>query len=498
MQQVIEGFVGGSWEARSKSLDVQKTINFYPEVSESGSGRTSSMLIPSPGLRYFSSTGGVSTGGRHGGLFTASNGKAYHISGNKLTEFLPNGGATLRGTLNTSVGSVAMAENSTCLFICDSLYYYTYNLTTNVFTTLSDSSLTGSTHIGFLNGFFIVNCPNDALGRAIFRWSPVNWDGVSPWDPLDFASADNSTDRLDALAVVGSEIWFLGSNGYEIRYAGGDPEVPFSRSPNAAYEAGVLAKYSLALISGSLFYLASSRDGAGQVLRTTGYQVQRVSTHGIEKRILSWSSAEDTIGFAYQQEGHSFYCLSSQSGNCTLVYDLTTQLWHERTWTDPVTQVTNRWRPIAATQFGGKVLVSDSISHVGIGDLLFFLDLGYYKEDLDATTSCRIIRKRITPYQHANGDKLFFNSLEVFIEVGVGDIVGEGSDPKIMMSYSDDGGNTWSNKRFCQTGKVGEYKRRVFFRRCGSSRSRVWEISISDPVKAVLLGAVVDVTREST
>jgi hypothetical protein len=69
-----------------------------------------------------------------------------------------------------------------------------------------------------------------------------------------------------------------------------------------------------------------------------------------------------------------------------------------------------------------------------------------------------------------------------------------GADPKVMLRWSDDGGHTWSNEHWADMGKIGEYYRRVFWRRLGMTlklRDRVYEISGTDPVKIAIMGAEV-------
>ena len=65
----------------------------------------------------------------------------------------------------------------------------------------------------------------------------------------------------------------------------------------------------------------------------------------------------------------------------------------------------------------------------------------------------------------------------------------QGLDPQVMMSYSDDAGHTWCQERKRSIGKIGEKHKRIMFQRLGSSRNRVYEIKVSDPVKVVILGA---------
>jgi len=72
-----------------------------------------------------------------------------------------------------------------------------------------------------------------------------------------------------------------------------------------------------------------------------------------------------------------------------------------------------------------------------------------------------------------------------------------GANPQIMLRWSDDGGHTWSNYRTTSVGKIGEYYYRVWFRRLGMTlklRDRVYELSMTDPVKTAIMGAELLIT----
>jgi hypothetical protein len=61
-----------------------------------------------------------------------------------------------------------------------------------------------------------------------------------------------------------------------------------------------------------------------------------------------------------------------------------------------------------------------------------------------------------------------------------------------MLRFSDDGGHTWSNERWVNMGAIGTYGTRAIWRRLGMTtelRDRVYEVSSSDPVKTVIVGA---------
>ena len=83
---------------------------------------------------------------------------------------------------------------------------------------------------------------------------------------------------------------------------------------------------------------------------------------------------------------------------------------------------------------------------------------------------------------------MFFPSIEIDLEAGVGLVTGQGNDPQAMLDWSDDG-HTWSNKLWRSMGKIGEYTARAKWNRLGSSRNRIFRLTISDPVKKVIIGA---------
>jgi len=65
----------------------------------------------------------------------------------------------------------------------------------------------------------------------------------------------------------------------------------------------------------------------------------------------------------------------------------------------------------------------------------------------------------------------------------------QGRNPQVMLDWSDDNAKTWSNQRTASFGLVGQYRQRVKFFKLGQARDRIYRVSISDPVKRVIIGA---------
>ena len=120
-----------------------------------------------------------------------------------------------------------------------------------------------------------------------------------------------------------------------------------------------------------------------------------------------------------------------------------------------------------------------------------------YALDLDDFSDNNEIQKwlrswRALPTGANNLKRSAQQSLQLDLETGVGLNLGQGSDPQVMLRWSDDGGHTWSNEHWVSIGKIGEYYRRAIWRRLGMTlkiRDRVYEISGTDPVKIAIVGA---------
>ena len=118
-----------------------------------------------------------------------------------------------------------------------------------------------------------------------------------------------------------------------------------------------------------------------------------------------------------------------------------------------------------------------------------------YEPSLDAfNEDGETIAIEITlPTLEASRARVTMYTFEVYCETGVGLNSGQGSDPQIMMMYSDDGGRTWSNELWRSLGLIGQYKTRAIWRRLGQFRQRQIKLTISDPVRKLVMGYYTDV-----
>lgn len=465
--------LGSAYIARSVNAADNQMINLYPEIVPEG-GKEPAFLQRAPGLRLLAQFGA----GPIRGLWTFGN-YGYAVSGGGFYKIDSSWNATYKGAVANS-GPVSMVDNGTQLFIAAGSKGYIYNSSTDVFAEITDVDFAGAVTVGFIDGYFVYNQPNSQK-----FWVTSLYDGTSV-DPLDFASAEGSPDNLVALIVDHREVWLFGTNSLEVWYDAGTSDFPLQRIQGAFNEIGCAAPFSVAKLDNGIFWLGADARGRGVVYRSQGYAGQRISTHAVEWQIQQYSDISDAVAYTYQQDGHSFYVLNFPSADITWVYDVATQVWHQRAgWLN--NQFT-RHRGNCQMAFNGEIVIGDYLAGA-----IYAYDPTVYTE---ADTVQKWLRSwRALPTSQNNLRRTVQHSLQLDCQSGVGldnASTVQGHDPQVMLRWSDDGGHTWSNEHWRSMGKIGQTGRRVIWRRLGMTvklRDRVYEVSGTDPVQIAIMGA---------
>ncbi len=467
-------FLGSSYVARSVNAADNRCINLFPEAVPEG-GKEAGFLNRAPGLRYLQTIG---TGPIRALWSNRTNGTDFYVvSGIKVYRVSSLTGTPTEIGSVSGTGPVSIADNGTQLFFACNGPSYIYNEATNAFGQIVDVDFPGAVTVQYLDGYFVFNEPNSQR-----LWVTSLLDGTSI-DPLDFASAEGSPDGVVAIAVDHRELWVFGTDTIEVWYDAALPDFPFARIQGAFSEIGLAAPYSVAKLDNALFWLGADARGFGIVYRNQGYSGTRLSTHAVEFAIQGYGDISDAIAYTYQQEGHAFYVLNFPSAGATWVYDVATGAWHERAGFS-LGNFT-RHRSNCQCSFANNTVVGD------------FENGNIYAFDLDVYTDNGASQKwlrswRALPAGRNNLKRTAQHSLQLDVEAGAGLNSGQGSDPQVVLRWSDDGGHTWSNEHWRQMGKLGEYGFRAIWRRLGMTmklRDRVYEVSGTDPVKITLLGA---------
>lgn len=460
----------GFYESMSLPISAQECINWYPVVHEAPSLSKES-LFGTPGITQLATTGTKEQFNRGAHV---KNGIPYFVNGDALYRLESDFSVVSLGTISGS-GRVWMADNGTQLIILvPGGSGYIFNEDAGVqFQQITDADFTANGNpqtVVFLDGYFVLT-----TDEKKFIISALN-DGLS-YDALDFGSAESDPDEIIAPALVkNSQLYIIGGETTEGFQNIGGVGFPFQRN-NVFSDRGCFAPFSAISFNSTFYMIGGGTDESPAVWQWAGSGYTKVSTRPIEEELQRYSEAEIQEAFAisYAQSGSYFIAFTvpgiDRDGR-TFVFDLTTNRWHERR-----SEIEDsRWRVNSLVTAYGKVIVADSIDG-RIGEL----SLDVYKEYND-----NIVRVVSTQPFARGGMDLRVPRLELTMEAGVGDT--DAADPQVSMSFSKDGGKTFSYERNRPIGKKGEYEKRTIWRRNGRfPRYAVFRFRLSDPVKPVII-----------
>lgn len=404
-----------------------------------------------------------STAGACRGLIEM-NGNGYAVNGTQVLKVEQTGSVTNIGGMPGGDGPVFMARNLASppqiAMVSDGVVRV---ISSDQVSVLNDPDLPPPNSVTHLGGYFIFSISD---GR--FFITAANDITV---DALDFATAEANPDGLVRAFAFDDVLVLFGNRSTEFWSLTGAADFPFVRLSNGVADRGCLSAASVASIFGTLLWI----DHDGAVLAARGVTPDIVSNHAVERSIAADTNRPEIRGMAYTIRGHPFYVISGET--FTWVYDLRTQLWHERK-----SYQIDRWRAQCYAKLGEKHVVGD------YNDGRFYtIDQSTHTENANA-----ILWEIKAPIIHAGQLRTTHKRLDLHIIPGVGlnSAVSNESDPQIELRYSDDGGNKWSTWRQASMGKIGEHDQRVRFHKLGHAgeHGRIYHVRSSAPVVRALLG----------
>jgi hypothetical protein len=220
-------------------------------------------------------------------------------------------------------------------------------------------------------------------------------------------------------------------------------------------------------------WIGSADKEQAAIWLSNGGKPQKISTTAIDNQIRTYSDNNITNAFAatYSQSGALFGVFTFPNEE-TFVYESVSGLWHTRESTLLDSELP--WRVSAIVEAYGELIVGDTLSNLfGIIDKTVFTEFG------------EVIKRRfVLPPLDNDGEPFFMSSIELVGETGIGLVEGQGEDPQVRFSFSDDGGRTFSDSIARSFGKIGEFNLRVIWDELGRvPRSRMPRFDMSDPVK---------------
>ncbi len=456
----------GGVEGRSTAVSPENAINLMYERGENGES-----LISNAGATEFVDLGsGVVRGG------IEYNDLAYFVLGSTLYEVDSAGTATSRGSLLTSSGRVSIAHNGVRsgsnqqICIVDGTYGYIYDNTTSTLSQITDADFNASSHVVFIDGYFIfLRTNSDQLDLSAL------YDGTSI-DALDVFSAEGGPDNGVSIIADQRQLFVFGKQSLEVFYNTGDADTPFQRYQGGFKQTGCAAAFSPARVDNNICWLTKNERGHGQVaMMGEAFLPQIISTPELDYQISTYTTIDDAFGYAYQFEGHEFYVLTFPTEQKVWAYDFSTQRWHQRGHN--IDGELSRERYNCHIFAHGKHLLGDYSN-----GKIYQLDGNTFTFD-----GTRVPRVVTTPNITDEERRIAISAAQLDMEEGQGD-PNVSTDTTVWLSYSKDGGHTYTDEVSRDMGDAGNYAKRVIWRRLGIARNWTFKIRTWTPNKVVMKG----------
>lgn len=489
------GLIGPSYRSQSLNADCQMTMGWYVEQIESTYGKSALALYPTPGQKLFA-TIPASTSVR-GQL--EINGREFAVGGTNFCEVLANGTVNVIAQVANDLLPVSMVASPQQLLLASGGNLYVYWLQTTIggsnpqpagtFQQIANSnfSLPSGANgnpgaVEFMTGFFIVLLRNS---QVLYISTPFD---ASTWPALQKIIVSVFPDNVNSITENQNRLWVQGKKRSAVYYASGGPNI-LDVDPSGNIENGAASAFGTIRADNSIFWIDQDERGSGIVRRASGYTPQRVSNHAIEFALQGYPTISDCVTYSYQDQGHTFVVFTFPTAQHTWVYDVATNMWHERGyWNVGAGNFTAHKSQNHALAFGMHLVGDPGSGNIYQQSISLYTDAG----------GNPIRRVRRSPHISIENKFMFHNELIIDAETGLGpeppllDGNGNPRGPEMMLSWSDDYCHTFSNEYMLDAGQAGQYKKRLRRSRLGRARDRVYQISTTDPVPWRIIEAYLD------
>ncbi len=456
--------VGTTYSSRSAPVAAQVTRNFRIEASQFADNQA--VLIPFPGCKLFSDTPGQSSRG----IGTYKN-ELYAVVGADFYKISSSGAQTYIGQIAGQSRAVMAEDTDNLVITAASGKPYSYDGASLVSGT--DTDLYSSATVTYLNN------------RVIYDGEAGNIIFADLGDPLvvdasNVTSSDSKPDDTEAVFSFKDQVFVFGQRSIVPFYNSGAGSPPYSVVQNGISDIGTPAKYSIASNYRAMYFLGSDLN----VYRITGFQPEPVGNPSICEEIRSYGNVSAAYGVCFTLESQNYYLLSFP-GHATWLY------CEGLGWTNLANGVHGEPHLI----YDYAYCYDKHLIQSRIDGSIYELCESTYQDAGGVIDRLRDTIKISGKDFGAPGKEIYMHSLELVVETGSGLITGQGENPKVMMSFSDDGGRTFSEEQWVSFGRMGEFTYSINpkWHHLGSFYERQFRFRCSDPVKFVIISANADI-----
>lgn len=453
-----------SFERRDRGFPPERLVNVFLEAREGARPALLSCSMATPFSVLSGSAGAVRGVFQMDGVLS---GDLIAVTDTQALRVTPLGAATVLGPL-PAAGPVRIATSLTETVVVSGTTAYQV-LATGV-AALIDPDLGLVVDVAYIAGRFVfVEANSDRI-----KWSEVLNAGVI--GSASFATAEGKPDRLRGLAVLGEDLVLFGHETVEIWGVTGDATVPFAPRSGSRAGVGCASRDSIVVAGDSAVGNRVAWLGDDRTIRmSTGGGAEVISTAAVHELLGKLTDAQLAAvnGFSWSEEGR--WHIAFQTGTHTIVFDVSTGLWHERA------SLTGPWRASCACAAWGRTVVGlVDAPALGVLNVSERFDFGAR------------VQRSWTAVLPLDTDAYPVEVLA--LRIARGDDPDVATVRTIWMRYSDDRGNTWSDWMASDLGVQGTYRSSVSWGPlgCADAPGRVFEFEVRDPFRPTVTAAFVN------
>jgi len=452
---------GPTYTNRSLPVSSQVTRNFYLEANSQGNEQLA--LMPFPGLKLFSTGGGVARGMPRlsNALYSITDNDLYSVDSSGTQTYVGNIDGTARcDYTEDQVGNLVIATGAGKPYAYDG-------------TDLAqgkDDDLPSASTVTYINRRVVY----DGHGGDI-AFSDLS-------DPLTVDSAnvmiaESKPDDMKAVRAFKQQVYAFGETSIQPLYNSGSGNPPYSFILNSTQEIGIDSIHSISSNRNYIYFVGSDL----MIYQLAGLDIRPIGNPAIGQAISKYTATDDAYGVCFSLDNMDFYLLSFPTGNETWLFNEQTGLWTNLSYGKDGDQ-----HLISDYQFiYGKHLVSDRRN----GNI-YELDFDTYTDNGDTIQHRRDTLSINGSTFGAPGAEVFMDTLGLVIEPGTSLVTDESA---IMMEFSDDNGRSWSSEEWEYVGQQGDYENVIEWYQLGSFRNRMFRFTMSDAIKWTLISGYVEV-----
>ena len=387
------------------------------------------------------------------------------------------GGGIFLYSLASSTGEVFMDENlSSQICIVDgtaTAYIYNYDPGVN---SVAPVHFTGTAqtfipnYVSYHNTYFLFGNGTDDSSGAQWYIYETGYDlsnTITTAFDLKFVEVLTLQTKPDfAKAVVripgkGNNILVMGSTVSEIWTNVAGLQI-YQRYASVNIDYGVASVATIASMDEQIVWLGINEKSSPAIMVFNGSKAVGLSTDGIDYLLSFVQFPAQSTAMFYREDGHVFYILTffNPADNFSIMYDFTTQKFFDITDWDftyhPARQI---------AYFDNEIyfvsLKQGSIMHLST-DLTSISTIPGTEYEIPRIRKCDTARL-------PGSDRFIVNQFSFTIQNGVDQNITTGNQPRIDVTLSKNGGETYSNVLSYNMHTTGNYKNQPRFNKLGEA-----------------------------